>query len=281
MLDHKVALVTGATSGIGYFTALGLAERGAHVVLGGRSKARTEQAVQQIKRAVPGAKAEYLLGDLSSMRDVRSLAEEFLGRYSRLDILVNNAGGLFMSRRLSIDGHEMTFALNHLSYFLLTDLLREILVESAPARVVNVSSEAHRRARFPFEQLNDSGRYFGWRAYGQSKLANVMFTYELDRQLSGTDVTANALHPGFVRTGLGAKNANPIIGLLARLAFLGGISPQRGAETSLLLASSPELKGVSGQYYSVGRRVRSSRRSYDETAAKRLWDFSRELLGMG
>lgn len=279
-LAGSTALVSGATSGIGFETALGLARRGAHVVLGARSRSRGQRAVQAIAESVRGARAEFVLGDLSSLSEVRRFAHDFREQYARLDILVNNVGGLFLGRQTSAEGLEMTFALNHLSYFLLTELLQPMLIESAPARIVNVSSEAHRNASINFDDLNLTRRYFGWTAYGQSKLANVLFTYELARRLEGSGVTANALHPGFVRTGLGTKNTSPLLRILVWLIFRMGMSPRQGAQTSLLLAASPEVEGVSGEYYSVERRVRSSRRSYDEAAAQRLWDISQELVAV-
>lgn len=274
-----MALVTGATSGIGFETARGLARMGARVVLGARDPLRGQRAVQSIERTIAGAQAEYLLGDLSSINEVRRVANDYRNRYGRLDILVNNVGGLFIGRKTSAEGFEMTFALNHLSYFLLTDLLLPVLVSSAPARVVNVSSEAHRNAEIRFDDLNLTRRYFGWTAYSQSKLANVLFTYELAHRLENSGVTANALHPGFVRTGLVTKNTNTFLSVLFWLIFRMGMSPRQGAQTSLLLAASPDLEMVSGQYYSLGRRVHSSRQSYDTAAARRLWEISEELVG--
>lgn len=214
------------------------------------------------------------------MAEVRSFARETLNRLSRLDILVNNVGGFFLTRQISEDGYEKTFALNHLSYFLLTELLRDLLIASAPARIVNVSSSAHRNSRIDFEDLQLSRRYWGMTAYGQSKLANVLFTYELAHRLVDTGVTANALHPGFVRTGLGTKNVHPLLAALIWLVFQRGMSPEEGARTSLLLAGSPELEQVTGKYYSVGRQVRSSSNSYDTAAAERLWDLSERLTGL-
>ena len=276
-LVGKTALVTGATSGIGFHTALGLARDGADVILGGRDENRARGAVEAIDREFDVPQIDYLIADLSTMAGVRLLAAAYLDRYSRLDILVNNVGGFFLTRQISDDGYEMTFALNHLSYFLLTELLRDLLIASAPARIVNVASESHRDSRINFEDPQLTQRYWGLTAYGQSKLANVLFTYELAHRLVETGVTANALHPGFVRTGLGTKNINRLFAALVWLGFLGGMSPEQGARTSLMLASSPELEGVTGKYYSSGRQVRTSRSSYDKTAAERLWDLSEEL----
>jgi NAD(P)-dependent dehydrogenase (short-subunit alcohol dehydrogenase family) len=279
-LVGKTALVTGATSGIGFHTALGLAREGADVVLGGRNEDRAREAVAAVQREAGSPKIEYLIADMSSMAEVRSLAASFLDRHSRLDILVNNVGGFFLTRHVSTDGYEMTFALNHLSYFLLTVLLQDLLVESAPARVVNVSSTAHRDARINFEDLQLTHRYWGLTAYGQSKLANVLFSHKLADRLADTGVTSNALHPGFVRTGLGTKNLSPVIAPFVWLGFLRGMSPEDGAQTSLLLATAPDLEGVTGKYFSKGKQVRTSRLSYDKATAERLWDLSEQLAGL-
>lgn len=280
-LNGRTILVTGATSGIGFQTALALAEQGAQVVLGARTEPRGRAAVQRIRNAQPEAGVDYLVGDLSSMQAVRELAEAFSQRYSALHVLVNNAGGYFLRRELSVDGYEMTFALNHLSYFLLTNLLLDTLRSSAPARVVNVASVAHRDARIHFDDLQLEHNYgVGLRAYGQSKLANVLFTYELHRRLAGTGVSTNALHPGFVRTGLPVKHIMWPLRLFVWLSFLFGMPPDRGATSSIRLASDPSLAEVSGNYYSRGRQVRSSPRSYDEQTARRLWQISEQLTGL-
>ncbi len=279
-LVGKTALVTGATSGIGFHTALGLARDGANVLLGARNERRGRGAVEAIRSLNGTSEIDYLVADLSSMAGVRKFAEATLDRTSSLDILVNNVGGFYLTRQVSDEGYEMTFALNHLSYFLLTALLKDLLIESAPARIVNVSSVAHRNSRINFDDLQMTRRYWGMTAYGQSKLANVLFTYELAHRMLDTGVTANALHPGLVRTGLGTKH---IYRLLIPFVWLGlrvGMSPEEGAETSLLLASAPELEGVTGRYYSTGKEVRTSRRSYDKAAAERLWDLSEDLTGL-
>ena len=259
-LVGKTALVTGATSGIGFYTALGLARDGADVIVGARNETRGRNAVEAIRRTSGSSKVDYLVADLSSMAGVRELAEATIKQVSRLDILVNNVGGFFLTREVSDDGYEMTFALNHLSYFLLTELLRDLLLESAPARIVNVSSVAHQNSRINFDDPQMlTRRYWPMTAYGQSKLANVLFTYELAHRLLDTGVTANALHPGLVRTGLGTKH---IFRLLIPFVWFGlpmAMSPKEGAKTSLLLAASPELEGVTGKYYSTGQEVRTSR----------------------
>jgi len=251
-----------------------------NVVLGARDENRARSAVEAIQREAGTPQIDFIVADLSSMAGVRSFAQQVLNQYSRLDILVNNVGGFFLTRQMSEDGYEKTFALNHLSYFLLTELLQDLLIASAPARIVNVSSSAHRNSRINFEDLQLTRRYWGMTAYGQSKLANVLFTYELARRLVDTGVTANALHPGFVRTGLATKNANPFLAALIWIAFRRGMSPEEGARTSLLLASSPELEEVTGEYYSVERPVRSSENSHDRPGAEQLWDISEQLTGL-
>lgn len=280
-LTGKIMFVTGATSGIGYHIALALAERGAHVVVGARNDDRGQQALRKMRQAAPQASLEYLAGDLSSMEQVRQVAADYLERHARLDVLVNNVGGFFPRRLLSGDGYEKTFALNHLSYFLLTNLLLDCLLSSAPARVVNVASASHREARIHFDDLQlENGYGVGLKAYGQSKLANVLFTYELDRRLEGQRVTSNALHPGFVRTGLPTKHMFWPLRVFAWLAFLFGMSPEEGAQTPVKLAAGPALEGVSGKYFRAGREVRSSPRSYDEQTARRLWEISEQLTGL-
>ena len=276
-LVGKTALVTGATSGIGFHTAVGLAREGAHVILGARNETRGQNAVEAIRSLNGTSEIDYVAGDLSSMAGVRGFTRAVIDRTHRLDILVNNVGGFYLSREVSVDGYEMTFALNHLSYFLLTALLNDLLIASAPARIVNVSSVAHRNSRINFEDLHMTHRYWGMTAYGQSKLANVLFTYELAHRLVDTGVTANALHPGLVRTGLGTKHIYRLLIPFVWLGLIMVMSPEEGAATSLLLASSPELEGVTGKYYSTGKEVRTSKRSYDKAAAERLWDVSEEL----
>jgi NAD(P)-dependent dehydrogenase (short-subunit alcohol dehydrogenase family) len=272
----KVCLVTGATSGIGLVTARELARRGARVVLVGRNPARCDAAVQHVRAQTGSEEVEALLADLSSQQQVGGLAAQFRARHARLDVLVNNAGGMWLERRLTGDGLEMTFAVNHLAYFLLTQLLLEPLRAGAPARVVNVSSEAHRRAAIDFDDLTGERGYSGWRQYCRSKLMNLLFTYELARRLEGSGVTANALHPGWVATGFAGDN-----GWRGRLwqtaARLFALSPEQGARTVVYLAAAPEVAGVSGRYFVRERPVASSPASYDEAAAKRLWQLSADL----
>jgi len=278
-MQGKVCIVTGATSGIGLMTARALAGEGATVVAVGRNPERTAATVQHLAQETGNPAIEGLVADLSAQAQVRHLAQEFRQRYGRLDVLVNNAGALFATRQLSADGIEMTFALNHLGYFLLTHLLLDTLRGSAPARIVNVSSDAHRRGRIDFGDLQGQRRYGGWRAYAQSKLANVLFTYEMARRLEGSGVTVNALHPGFVATSFGDNNRG-LTGLALRLLKLAAISPEDGAQTIIYLATAPEVEGVSGKYFVKQKAGQSSQASYDRHAAQRLWHISTELTGV-
>lgn len=275
-LQGKLCLVTGATSGIGLVTARTLAQRGAQVVLVGRNPARCQAAVAHIQAAGGNPAVEALVADLASQQQVHALARQFRERHPRLDVLLNNAGGMWLRRERTMDGLEMTFAVNHLAYFLLTQLLRDMLQTSAPARIINVSSEAHRKATLDFDDLQGERRYNGWRQYCRSKLMNLLFTYELARHLEGTGVTANALHPGWVATGFAGNNGWR--GRLWQLVARGfASSPEEGARTSVYLAASPDVAGTSGRYFIQERAVPSSPASCDEAAARRLWQVSLEL----
>ena len=278
-MEGKTCLVTGATDGIGYVAARELAGMGARVIMVGRNPAKTEAARKQVISETGADHVDCLLAELSSQQDVRRLAGQVRELAPRLDVLLNNAGAIFLSRQTSVDGIEMTFALNHLGYFLLTTLLLDLLKDSAPARVVNVSSSSHYEPReLRLEDLPRPGSGRSYRAYGRSKLCNVLFTYELARRLEGSGVTANALHPGLVRTNI-ARN-NGIMGWIGNF-FIGvrGISPDRGAETLVYLAASPEVEGVTGKFFIDCRAVHSSDLSYDAALARRLWELSEELTG--
>lgn len=277
-MKNKVILVTGGTSGIGKVAATELARMGASVVIVGRNHGKTAAIVEEIRAQTDNIRVDGLVADLSSLAEVRKLAADFKKRYQRLDVLLNNAGAVFTQRQVSADGYEMTFALNHLNYFLLTNLLLDVLKASAPARIVNVSSGAHTGGRLDFSDLQ-SEKYSSWKAYSNSKLANVYFTYELARRLQGTGVTVNALHPGFVATNFGVSNGGFMQGIM-KVAQLGAISPEKGAQTSIYLASSPEVEGVTGKYFSDKKETRSSAISYDEAIAAQLWDVSEKLTGL-
>ena len=276
----RTVLVTGGTGGIGKATALGLARMGAHLAITGRDHARAEDAAREI-RVAGGGQADVFVADLSSQADVRRLAGEVLGRLPRIDVLVNNAGGYWHTRHVTADGLEHTFALNHLAPFLLTHLLLERLEQSTPARVVTVSSNVQAIGRIDFDDLQGERSYSGARAYNQSKLANVLFTYELARRLPGTSVTANVLHPGMVRTAFGAEDpggAQRVFTPVMR-PFMKG--PARGAATSIHVACDPGLDQVTSRYFAGSKPRKSARRSYDEAVAARLWRVSADLAGLG
>lgn len=276
-MNGKVCLVTGATQGIGKETARALVKIGADVTIVGRNPERTAAAADELAKERGGAKVDFLLGDLSSMADVRKVASDFRAKHDRLDVLVNNAGVIIMDRTVTKDGYEATFATNHLAYFLLTELLLDLLKKSAPSRIVNVSSAVHTGGKIPFDDLNGEKSYSGTAAYSQSKLANVLFTYELARRLEGTGVTANALHPGVIRSGFGRNNGGWLgFGVKLMAPFL--ITPEKGARTTVYLASSPDVEGVTGKYFDKCKPVPSSKLSHDESVAKQLWSVSEEMV---
>ena len=275
----KTVLITGGTGGIGRAAAIGLASMGARVGITGRDRARAEVAAAEITRASGNPAVDVFVADLSSQAEVRQLAAEVLAAYPRLDVLLNNVGGFWAHRHVTVDGLERTFALNHLAPFLLTDLLLDRLVASAPARVVTVSSGAQAMGKIDFDDLMGERRYSGQRAYNQSKLANVMFTYELAGRLQGTGVTANALHPGMTNTGFSAEDPARAFAPLVAVLRPFMRSPERGADTAVYLASSPEVEGVTGRYFSDRKARKSSKSSYDGATTARLWDVSADLVG--
>jgi retinol dehydrogenase-14 len=275
----KTVLVTGGTSGIGRATSTGLAAMGARLAITGRDRERAEQAAREIRTA-GGGHVDVFIADLSSQTEVRRLAGEVLQTYPRIDVLVNNVGGYWNTRHVTADGLEHTFALNHLASFLLTNLLLDRLKQSGPARVVTVSSNAQAMGRIDFDDLQGERSFSGARAYNQSKLANVMFTYELAKRLQAGAVTANVLHPGVVRTSFGAEDPRGIQRLLVPFARPFMKAPAQGAATSIHVASSPDLEQVTGLYFANSKPKRSSKRSYDEAAAARLWQVSADLVGL-
>jgi NAD(P)-dependent dehydrogenase (short-subunit alcohol dehydrogenase family) len=276
----RTCLVTGATSGIGKATAAGLARLGADLVLVARDRARAEATVAEIKAATGNPRIELLVADLASQASIRQAVQEYRRGHDRLHVLVNNAGGFWATRHSTVDGLEWTFAVNHLAYFLLTNLLLELLVASAPARIVNVTSSAQAIGDIHLDDLQFQRRYRGQAAYNQSKLANVLFTYELARRLEGSGVTVNCGVPGVTRTNFGRDDSGAVMRLLTPLGRPFMRSPEQGADTVVWLASSPEVEGVTGGYYASGRARRSSRRSYDTELAGRLWRVSEELTGL-
>lgn len=276
----KTCLITGATSGIGRAAAQAIAAQGHRVVIVGRNSAKTEATAAELRRATGHPHIDPLVADLSSLAEVRRLAAEVSARYPQLHVLVNNAGAFFMRRHTTADGLEMTFALNHLSGFLLTNLLLERLKVSAPARIVNVTSAMERDARPDWDDLQMERRYNAMQAYAISKRFNLYFTYELARRLEGSGVTVNAVHPGAVATGIWTRPVGRVGALLGPLLRRIMRSPEQGADTVVYLALAPEVEGVSGRYF-VDRRPRtSSRASQDPEATRRAWAISAALTGL-
>lgn len=280
-MQNKICLVTGANSGIGKETALALAEKGATVVMICRDQTRGEAARQEIAEKSKNEAIDLLIADMSSQKSIRAVAAEFQQKYNALHVLVNNAGAAFRGRQESVDGIELTFALNHMGYFLLTDLLLDMIKCSTPARIVNVASDAHKGANLDFNDLQLTKKYALFKAYANSKLANVLFTYELERRLNGAEdsgITVNALHPGVVRTNIWGGMiplVGPIIKFVGRFTMR---SPEEGAATSIYLASSPEVEGVSGKYFVDCAEKYPSRVAQDEEFARKLWEVSEGLL---
>ena len=276
-MQGRVCLVTGANAGIGRAAALGLARRGATVVLLCRSEARGREAMAEIERLSGNDSLDLLVADLASQPEIRGVAEEYLQRFERLDVLVNNAGVLAgRERRVNEDGLELTFAVNHLAPFLLTELLLARLKASAPARIVTVASGAHRKDALDFDDLQNGRDYFPFGAYCRSKLANVYFTYELARRLEGTGVSANCLHPGVVSTAL-FRDVTPWLRTALWLGRPFLLKPERGADTVVYLAAAAEIAGVTGKYFEKRKAVPSSPASYDTDLARRLWEASEAL----
>jgi NAD(P)-dependent dehydrogenase (short-subunit alcohol dehydrogenase family) len=279
-MQGKICMVTGANSGIGKATALELAQMGATVVMVCRDRARSEEARSEITTKSRTNAVDLLQADLSSQQSIRQLVENFQHHYTHLHVLINNAGAAFTGRRReTVDGLEMTFAVNYLAPFLLTNLLLDMLTASAPARIVNVSSNSHEAGYIQLDDLQ-AEHHRPMRAYEQSKLAVVLFTYELARRLQGTGVTANCLHPGFVATHIGQSDAGPAFRLLVKLIASFGTSPQEGAKTSIYLASSPEVEGVTGKYFVKSNPKRSAAISYDESLQRHLWEQSAKLVNV-
>ena len=275
----KRVLVTGGTSGIGRATAVAMATMGADVVVTGRNPERGELAVEEIWAESFGGSVELMLADLAVQAEVRRLAEEFMERHDRLDVLVNNAGLVQSTRTETRDGIETTLAVNHLAPFLLTNLLLDLLKSSAPSRVVTVSSEAQRWGRMDFDDLQSKSKYRGFPVYGMTKLANIMFTYELAERLEGTGVTATCMHPGAVNTRFGTNKGGPMT-LLFRAFKPFMRTPDQGADTVNYLASSWEVEGVSGKYYSDRKWIEPQEIARDPEARRKLWEASEGLTGL-
>ena len=277
-MEGKICLITGGTNGIGKSTAQELARMGATVVIVGRNAQKTARVVEEIRAASGNKNVDSLLADLSSQQDVRRLADEFKSSYPHLHVLLNNAGGTFTTRQLSLDGIEMTFALNHLAYFLLTNLLLNTLKASAPARIINVSSDAHSGGKIDFDNLQGERSYSSFGPYGNSKLANILFTTEQACRLEGTGVTVNALHPGLTSTGFGKNNPGFLMKIMGVVIPLIARSPEKGAETSIYLASSPEVQSITGKYFVDCKVTQPAPQAADRAVARRLWDVSAEMV---
>jgi NAD(P)-dependent dehydrogenase (short-subunit alcohol dehydrogenase family) len=278
-MSGKVCLVSGATSGIGRMVALQLAQQGAGVIVASRRERKCAQTVKWIVAKTANSEVDYAPVDLADQVDIHRFARSIHERYSGLDVLINNAGGFFFTRRENAAGLEMTYALNHLGYFTTTLMLLDLLERNSPARIINVASTSHRNASIHFDNLQLERRYRPFKAYGQSKLANLLFTYELAKRLDATRVTVNALHPGFIGTNLTSDNG--LLGLLAGpLMRLAGRSPEQGAQTPVYLATATEVEALTGKYFVDCEPVASAPQSYDEEAGRRLWDISLAQTGL-
>lgn len=280
MDKNSIVLVTGANSGIGKAAAAALGRLGANVVMLCRHKGRGEEALLDVKRQSGSEKIELMLCDLSSIKSINAFCDEFLKKYKRLDVLINNAATLRQARLETEDGYELSFAVNYLAVFLLTNRLLPLLTASAPSRIVNVSSLGHRWGRIRFDDIQTSRRYTAIKAYAQSKLAQVMFTYSLADRLKGTGVTVNAADPGIVATNIVVNRETGFGTLASKVQKLLFKSPEKGARTAVWLASSPDAAGASGKFFVNKSAARSSRRSYDKNAAERLWQLSEEMAGI-
>jgi len=276
-MNDKIYLVTGANSGIGKVTAKTLAADGATVIMICRSRDKGEAARDEIVKETRNENVDLMIADFSELSQIRKLAADVKAKYPRLHTLVNNAGAYNSARMLTADGYETTFAVNHLAYFLLTVELLDLLKSSAPSRIVNVASDAHRAGRIHFEDLNLMNGYNGWKAYAQSKLANILFTYELARRLEGTGVTVNCMHPGGVNTNF-FNNIKGVAGTLVRPFTIFMRTPEKGADTVIWLASSPEVEGVTGKYFVDRKEKNSNPESYDGEVAARLWEVSEKMV---
>lgn len=275
-MQDKICMVTGATSGMGLETARGLAKMGATIILVGRNRGKGEAVQKEIQESSGNSKVDLMAADLSSQSDIHRLTDEFKAKYDRLHVLVNNAGGIFSKRETTVDGLEMTFALDHLAYFLLTNLLLDTLQASAPARIINISSQAESGGRINFDDLQAEKRYSSWAAYAQAKLANVLFTYELAHRLEGMGVTANAVIPGPVATNFGQNNGG-IFKLIGPLFSVFGLTAEQGAQTAIWLASSAKLEGVTGKAFYRLQEKHTSTKSHNVAIQRRLWEVSAEL----
>lgn len=279
-MNDKICVITGANAGIGYETAKELCAKSATVILVCRSEEKAKKAVSDIKQEIPHAKAHFVIADLSSQKQVSKLAENILSSYDHIDVLINNAGSWFSDFGLTEDGIERQWAINHLSPFLLTHLLLPSLKESQDPRVINVSSDSHFHGKIYFDDVNLQQNYHGLRAYAQSKLANLLFTFEFERRKGALPIAIHAVQPGLVKTDIGLKNTISFHGLMWKLRRLSGVSPQKGAATSVYLASSEEVRGNSGKYWDKCKPKPASKKANNPEDAAQLWELSKEMCGI-
>ena len=270
-------MITGGTSGIGQVAAERLAGMGARIVLVARSKNRGEATLARLRELAPGVEHSIHYGDLSRVAELKRVAKEIAAAEPRIDTLINNAGAMFGQRQVTEDGLELTFATNHLSYFVLTEGLRERLIASAPSRIINTSSNAHYRATIDFDDLQFEHHYKSFVAYSRSKLCNILFTRVLARRLSGTGVTTNSLHPGFVKTRFGDESGGALAGFIGFLKLF-AITPEKGAETIVYLASSDDVAKTTGLYFYKCKPMEPSKLAQDDAVAEKLWDYTERLL---
>lgn len=281
-MKGKNVLITGGNAGIGLATAIAIAKQGANVYIVARTKDKAEEAVKQIKAESGNSNVKYFTANLSLQKEVRRLAGDIRKELSVIDVLINNAGGTFADFALTEDGLETTIATNHFAYFLLTNLLLDLVKKSDYARIVNVASHSHYRGKIDFDSFTADKGYFIMKAYEQSKLANVLFTNELAERLKGTNVTVNSLHPGVVKTQIGNKNANWYSSLFwSLMSGIAGINTTDGAKTSVYLATSPEVKGVTGKYFAKSREKKAASLALDKELGRQLWKRSEELCSLG
>lgn len=279
MNKSSVIAITGANSGMGKATSIELAKTGAVIVMLCRDKERGEKALRDVRALSGNNSVELMICDLGSLKSIRNFCLEFKKKYQQLNVLINNAGVILPGYHQTVDGYELHFGVNHLGHFLLTNELLDILIQSGPARIINVTSGAHKIGKIHFEDINLMKYYTFWGAYAQSKLANIIFTYELSERLKGTGVTVNCLHPGAVATSMGINRDTGFGTFITRLLRPFFQTSEQGAETAIYLATSNEIQGITGRYFYRKRPVQSSKRSYDKVTAKKLWDLSEKMVG--
>lgn len=279
-MKNKTVVITGGNDGIGFQTALELARKEAHIIIVSRNEQKARDALAKINLLTGNDNLQYVIADLASLKSIRRGAEQIRHRLDKIDVLLNNAGGSFLEFQLTEDGLERTIATNHFAYFVLTGLLFELVRKSDYARIVNVSSHSHYRGKIDFGSFTANKHYFVMSAYAQSKLANVLFTFELAERLKNTHITANCLHPGMVRTRIGNKAGGYASFVWTLLVTAFGISPEEGAKTSVYLASSPEVQGVSGKYFARCKPVKANPLANDAALRRRLWEVSEKYSGV-